>query len=39
MDNNKLDERNTGRYGKTGYMYNLHSPRNPATGEVTPDCI
>lgn len=39
MDSAKLDENKTGRYGKTGYMYNIHSPRNPATGEVLPDCF
>ena len=38
IDDTKLDEHKTGRYGKTGYMYNIHSPRNPETGEVTPDC-
>jgi hypothetical protein len=39
MDSDKPDESKAGRYGKTGYMYNIHSPTNPATGEVTPDCI
>jgi flavin reductase (DIM6/NTAB) family NADH-FMN oxidoreductase RutF len=39
MDSTKLDEKKIGRYGKTGYMYNIHSPRNPATGEVTADCF
>lgn len=23
-----------GRYGETGYLYNIHSPRNPETGET-----
>lgn len=39
MDIEKCDENNLGRYGKTGYMYNIHSPRNPKTGEVLPDCF
>jgi flavin reductase (DIM6/NTAB) family NADH-FMN oxidoreductase RutF len=39
MDSNKLDENKKGRYGKTGYMYNIHSPRNPETGEATADCF
>lgn len=39
MDTDRCDENGMGRYGKTGYMYNIHSPRNPATGEVTPDCF
>jgi flavin reductase (DIM6/NTAB) family NADH-FMN oxidoreductase RutF len=39
MDTAKTDESGAGRYGKTGYMYNIHSPRNVATGEVTPDCF
>jgi len=39
MDSDKLDEKKTGRYGKTGYMYNIHAPANPETGEVTPDCF
>jgi flavin reductase (DIM6/NTAB) family NADH-FMN oxidoreductase RutF len=39
MDTDKTNEAGAGRYGKTGYMYNIHSPRDPATGEVTPDCF
>ncbi len=39
MDTEKTDETRAGRYGKTGYMYNIHSPRNVITGEVTPDCF
>jgi flavin reductase (DIM6/NTAB) family NADH-FMN oxidoreductase RutF len=39
MDSNKLDENKIGRYGKTGYMYNIHSPRNPETGEAMADCF
>jgi flavin reductase (DIM6/NTAB) family NADH-FMN oxidoreductase RutF len=39
MDTAKTNEHGAGRYGKTGYMYNIHSPRNAQTGEVTPDCF
>lgn len=39
MDSDYYDESKLGRYGKTGYMYNIHSPRNPETGEVIPDCF
>lgn len=39
MDTDRCDENGMGRYGKTGYMYNIHSPRNPETGEVLPDCF
>ncbi len=39
MDIEKCNENYNGRYGKGGYMYNIHSPRNPETGEVTPDCF
>lgn len=39
MDTDYYDEKRKGRYGKTGYMYNVHSPRNPETGEVLPDCF
>lgn len=33
MDSKRYDENKLGRYGETGYMYNIHSPRNPDTGE------
>ena len=39
MDNDRYDENKLGRYGKTGYMYNINSPRNPDTGEMTPECF
>ena len=39
MDTDKCDENRAGRYGKDGYMYNIHSPRNPETGEVTHECF
>lgn len=33
MDSERYDENKLGRYGKTGFMYNINSPRNPDTGE------
>jgi len=38
MDRDHFDENKLGRYGKTGYMYNINTPRNPENGEVTPEC-
>jgi len=37
MDDAHYDEGQLGRYGKTGYVYNVNSPRNPETGEAKPD--
>ncbi|WP_159437158.1 hypothetical protein [Halanaerobium kushneri] len=34
MDENYYDENKKGRYGDTGYIYNIHSPRNPDNGEI-----
>ena len=28
------DESKLGRYGKTGFIYNVHAPRNPDTGQA-----
>lgn len=39
MDSDRYDEDKLGRYGRTGYMYNIFSQRNPDTGEVTPSCF
>lgn len=39
MDSDHYDENRLGRYGKTGYIYNINSPRNPETGEIKPECI
>jgi len=39
MNSDNYNEALIGRYGKSGYIYNIHSPRNPETGEVTADCI
>lgn len=36
MDEAYFDEGAAGRYGESGYLYNIHSPRNPVTGEVSP---
>ena len=34
MDDRLFDERSQGRYGENGYLYNIHSPQNPLTGEA-----
>lgn len=39
MDSEYYDEKKKGRYGKTGYIYNIHAPRNPETGEVYETCF
>lgn len=39
MDSAYYDEDQKGRYGKTGYIYNIHSPRNPDTGKVFDTCL
>lgn len=39
MDSDHYGEGRLGRYGKTGYLYNIHSPRDPETGDVLPDCF
>lgn len=39
MDSEHFDESKLGRYGKTGYMYNVNSPRNPETGEAEPEAF
>lgn len=38
MDSERYDQGKLGRYGKTGYMYNINSPRNPDTGEAMSEC-
>ncbi len=35
MDDARYDETQLGRYGKTGYLFNINAPRNPETGEIT----
>lgn len=39
MDEARFDERALGRYGESGYLYNIHSPMNPVTGDVSPTCV
>jgi len=39
MDNEYYDEKIKGRYGKTGYIYNIHNPINPETGIMEGDSI
>ena len=34
MDEEHYNAEKIGRYGDTGYLYNIHSPRNPETGKV-----
>lgn len=38
MDSEHYDQNLLGRYGKTGYIYNINSPRNPDTGEIMSEC-
>ncbi|MBO5209591.1 MAG: flavin reductase [Lachnospiraceae bacterium] len=33
MDEEYYNEQKKGRYGNTGYLYNIHSPANPETGK------
>lgn len=33
MDEEYYNEQKKGRYGDTGYLYNIHSPANPETGK------
>ena len=39
MDSDFYDENNKGRYGRTGFMYNVNSPKNPETGEMYGTCF
>ena len=34
MDEDRFDEKKLGRYGKTGYLFQIHCPTDPDTGEV-----
>jgi len=36
MDNNHYDQNKLGRYGKTGFLYQIDQPTNPETGEKAP---
>lgn len=35
MDSDRYDQSKLGRYGKTGYLYQIDGPTNPETGEIT----
>jgi flavin reductase (DIM6/NTAB) family NADH-FMN oxidoreductase RutF len=39
MDNEYFNENIKGRYGKDGYILNLHNPTNPETGKMEGDYI
>lgn len=39
MDERHFDNHQLGRYGDTGYLYNVHAPTNPITGEESDICI
>ena len=39
MENEHYNEKIKGRYGKTGYLYNIHNPTNPETGEMEGDYL
>ena len=39
MDSDRYNQKALGRYGKTGYLYNLNAPSNPDTGEAGADGI
>jgi flavin reductase (DIM6/NTAB) family NADH-FMN oxidoreductase RutF len=36
MDSNRYDQNKFGRYGKTGYLFQIDQPTNPETGEKAP---
>ena len=36
MDSDRYDHNRLGRYGKTGFLYHVHCPHNPETGEMAP---
>jgi flavin reductase (DIM6/NTAB) family NADH-FMN oxidoreductase RutF len=37
MESDCYDQNKLGRYGKTGYLFQIDNPTNPETGERTPD--
>lgn len=39
MEEEHLDETGTGRYGTSGYLYNIHSPVNALNGKMEEDAI
>ena len=36
MDSKHYDQSKLGRYGKSGFLFNVDQPANPDTGEITP---
>lgn len=34
MEEDRFNAEKKGRYGESGYLYNIHSPRNPETGKT-----
>ena len=34
IDSDRYDQSKLGRYGKTGYQFQIHNPTNPETGEI-----
>lgn len=36
MDDRRYNNNDLGRYGETGYLYNIRAQRNPETGEKSP---
>ena len=39
MDDAHLNDHQLGRYGETGYLYNLNFPTDPATGTAGPEAL
>lgn len=39
MDEERCHEAKLGRYGETGYLYNIHSPIDPDTGKASNTCV
>ncbi len=39
MDRDHYDQNKLGRYGKTGYLYQIDQPTNPETGEKTSEMV
>ena len=35
MDEERYNQEKLGRYGKTGYLFQIDQPTNPETGETT----
>lgn len=39
MEEEYYNEQKKGRYGESGYLYNIHSPRNPESGRREKTCV